>query len=174
MLVVRRPILLVLAVLTLSCLHAAEQAPGYPLYPNSGNRMPRDKVAELVTSMPGGASVGAGSTTFVKLVDGKDVSRLDTAFELMPGCHIVQTASKLLIANEAVSWRGELGSRTFAFLMKPGHTYVLKVELQESLGSSARVLIYGIEQDAAGGEVRRIEPAKSEDEVRSCLTSGNG
>lgn len=135
--------------------------------------MPRDKVAELVTSMPGGASAGGGSSAFIKSVDGKDVSGLDTAFELMPGCHTVETASQLLVSNEVISWSGEVGARTFAFQMKAGHTYIVNVELRENMGS-ARVLIYGIEQDQAGREVQRVEAAKTEQEVRSCVAAGSG
>lgn len=163
---------LLVAALSLSCVHAGEQPPGYPLYPNSGTRMPRDRVAELTTSMPGGSSVGAGSSAFIKAVDGKDVSTLDTSFELVPGCHLVQTASQLLIANQAITWHGELGSRVFAFQMKPGNTYIVKVELVESMGGTARVLVYGIEQNAAGGEVQRLEPAKSKDDLRACMAAG--
>lgn len=94
----RRPLLL--AALTLSCIHAPEQPPGYPLYPTSGTRPARDQVAELVTSMPGGSSFGGGSEALIKKVDGKDVGTLDSSFELLPGCHIVQTSSRLLIAND--------------------------------------------------------------------------
>jgi hypothetical protein len=158
-----------LAALMLSCIRTAEQPPGYPLYSNSGARLPHDRVAELVASMPGGTSVGAGSAAFIKKVDGKDVSTIDTAFELLPGCHIVQTESKLLISNAVLTWHGELGPRIFAFQMKPGNTYVVKLELVESMGSSGRIFVYGLEQNAAGDVVQRIEPTKSGDDVRTCM-----
>jgi hypothetical protein len=162
---------LFVAALSLSCVHAAEQPLGYPLYPNSGTRMPRDRVAELATVMPGGSSVGAGSAAFIHAVDGRDVSTLDTAFELTPGCHVVQTESRLLIANEAITWRGELGPRLFPFQMKPGNTYLVKVDLVQGMGASARVLVYGIEQDAAGRDVQRIEPAKNAADLRACMAA---
>jgi hypothetical protein len=166
-----RRTLLVLA-LSLACAHTVAQPSGYPLYANSGARLPHDRVAQLTTLMPGGSSVGGGSAAFIKAVDGKDVSTLDTSFELLPGCHIVQTARELLVANQAITWRGELGSRAFAFHMKPGNTYIVKVDLQEGMSGSARVLVYGIEQDAAGGEVQRLEPTKSMDELRACRAAG--
>ena len=67
-----------------------------------------------------------------------------------------------------------MGSRTFVFHMKPGHTYVVKVEFQEGMGSSVRMLVYGIEQDQTGRDALRVEAATSEQEVRACLASGSG
>jgi hypothetical protein len=144
---------------------AAEQPPGYPLYGDS--RLPRGQVAELVTLMPGGTSVGAGSEGLIKSVDGKDVSTLDTAFELLPGCHIVQTSSRVLISNDKIIWRGELGTNTFAMQMKPGNTYVVKLELVDTMNSSGRITMSAIEENATGQEIQRLTPG-SERDVQAC------
>jgi len=164
---------LLATLLVVSCIHAPAQVTGYPLYGGSGKRLPANQVAALVASMPGGASVGGGSGAFITTVDGRDVSTLDTAFELLPGCHIVRTASDLVVANEALVWRGEIGSRTFAFLMRPGNTYVVKVELQESMGSTARLVVSATEESAEGKELQRIPPAQSAADVQACLRSGS-
>jgi hypothetical protein len=171
----RRPRALLLALsvafIALRCVRA-EQPPGYPLYPNAGARLPREQVAQLTSSMPGGSAVGAGSLAFIKAIDGRDVSTLDTAFELLQGCHIVETASRLLITNEVMTWHGDIGMRTFAFRMRAGHSYTVKVELVQSMGSSGRVLLFGVEQNSTGTETERIEVAKSAADLQACQAWG--
>jgi hypothetical protein len=129
-------------------------------------------VAKLSASLPGGASPSGGSATFIKAVDGRDVSTLDTAFELLPGCHVVQTASRLFVANEVMSWSGELGSRTFAFEMKPGYSYTVVVEFAEHMGNAASVSVYGVEQDPRGAETVRIAPVAPGAEAGACRDAG--
>lgn len=159
--------------LTLSCVRGnVEEPPGYPLYSNSGARLPRDQVAELQTSMPGGASVGGGSSSFIEMVDGKDVSTTSASFELLPGCHLVKTASRLVIANPTLIWHGQMGHKVFALQMKAGNTYVVKLDLIDHGDGTARSEVYAIEQDAAGSRVQRIEPVKSADEIRGCQGAG--
>jgi hypothetical protein len=101
-------------------------------------------------------------------VDGRDVSTLDTAFELLPGCHVVQTASRLFVANEVMSWSGELGSRTFAFEMKPGYSYTVVVEFAEHMGNAASVSVYGVEQDPKGAETVKIAPLAPGADAQAC------
>jgi hypothetical protein len=47
------------------------------------------------------------SGALLKFVDGKDVTDQGAqAFDLLPGCHVVQTAKNLMIASDYVMWRG--------------------------------------------------------------------
>ncbi len=156
------------AVAMAGCFAAGADVRGYPLYSAAEGRLPSSRVAKLSASLPGGASPGVGAAAFIKTVDGREVSTLDTAFELLPGCHIVQTQSRLLVTNEVMSWSGELGSRTFPFRMKPGHTYTVVVELAERFGGTARVSVYGIEQDSSGRTTQTIPPATQAEQVRAC------
>jgi hypothetical protein len=157
-----------------ACMGAPAETRGYPLYPESGARRPRAEVAKLSASLPGGASPSGGSATFIKAVDGRDVSTLDTAFELLPGCHVVQTDSRLFLASEVVTWSGELGSRTFAFEMKPGYSYTVVVELAERMGSSASVSVYATEQDPWGAQTVTIAPLAPGAEADACRDAGAG
>jgi hypothetical protein len=151
------------------CLPSAAQLRGYPLYSlGTGPRPPRSQVAELSASLPGGASVGTGSSAFIKSVDGRDVAALDTAFELKPGCHIVQTESRLLLTNEVMIWSGELGSRTFPLRMKAGYAYTVVVEMAEHFGGTARVSVFAVERDPSGSETQIIPAATSPSEVLGC------
>ena len=144
---------------------------GYPLYSSgAAPRLPGNQVAQLSAALPGGASPGGGSGAFIKSIDGRDVAALDTAFELLPGCHIVQTESRLRVANEMISWTGELGTLTFPFRMKAGHEYTVVVELAEGLGGTARVAVYGVERDPSGAQTQVIPAAKSAGEVQACRT----
>jgi hypothetical protein len=86
------------------------------LYPNPERHLDASKVAKLValTNAPVSAAL-------LKSVDGKDVTDQGAqAFDLLPGCHVVQTAKNLMIASDYVVWRGAIGSRTFALRIKPG------------------------------------------------------
>jgi hypothetical protein len=161
-----------LATTLAGCMGARTETRGYPLYPESGARPPPAVVAKLSASLPGGAAPSGGSATFIKAVDGRDVSTLDTAFELLPGCHVVETDSRLFVANEVMSWSGEIGSRTFAFEMKPGYSYTVVVELAERMGGSAGVSVYGVEQDERGAETVKIAPLASGAEAQACRNAG--
>lgn len=129
---------------------------GYPLYPVSGQRLPDSKIARLSVKLPYGGGPGSGATSFIKAVDRRDVSALDPVFDLLPGCHAVETESHFMMTNGNITWTGELGSRGFAFPMKAGFQYVIVVELRESMGGSGRILVTGVEQDASGKQTREF------------------
>ena len=152
-----------------ACASSAAELRGYPLYSSgTGVRLPQGQVAKLTASLPGGASPGTGSNAFIKSVDGRDVASLDTAFELRPGCHIVQTESRLLIANDVMSWSGELGTRTFALRMRAGYEYTVVVEMAQQFGGYARVSVFCVERAPSGSQTRIIPAATSLDAVRAC------
>ena len=161
-------LLLSLALSGSGCAAGTTAARGYPLYTvGAATSLPSNQVAQLSTSMPGGAAPGGGSASFIKTVDGRDVATLDTAFELLPGCHIVETDSNFLVSNQAVTWRGNIGTRVFPLRMRAGCMYTIVVELAESFGRG-RVSVYGVEKDPSGALTQVISAAKSPDEVRGC------
>jgi hypothetical protein len=109
------------------------------------------------------------SGSIIKSVDGKDVAGQEArAFELLPGCHVVQTTNNLMMASNYVEWRGGIAPRTFALKMKPGRTYVVRLSLVEGM-YSARVSIRAEEQDAGGATTATFDPAKNVDEIKACL-----
>lgn len=118
--------------------------------------------------MPGGSSPGTGASSFIKTVDDRDVSTLDNPFELLPGCHLVATESNLVVANENISFRGEIGARVFPFRMKAGYEYAVVVEFSQSMGGDAHVSVNGVERDSTGKEIQTVSAATSADDLRAC------
>ena len=165
----RGDLLLWLALFASACVHGTAAAPrGYPLYAADGvTRLAPSEVSQLNVSMPIGASPGAGSNSFITLIDDRDVAMLDSSFELRPGCHVVQTSSNFLVANENISWSGNIGSRVFPLRMKPGFEYSVIVELIESLGR-ANVSVSSVERDSSGTQTQVIEPAKNPADIQAC------
>ena len=148
-----------------ACAARLSEIPAYPLYPNPERRLDASKVARLValTDAP-------MSRALLKSVDGKDLpDQSGQAFELLPGCHVVQTTDNLTMANEYVTWRGNIGSRVFPLRMKPGHTYVVRLSLLQDMSGGARVSIRAEEQDPGGTSSATFDSAKSVDEIKACL-----
>jgi hypothetical protein len=150
------------------CFAAPTAQRGYPLYQVGPERPPANQVASLATILPGGSTPGGGAISFIKSIDGRDVSTLEGAFELMPGCHVVETESGLVVTNETITFRGELGTRIFPFRMLPGHQYLVVVEFAPSMGSTVRVSVYAEERDASGARTQQVPPATSPAEVQAC------
>jgi hypothetical protein len=141
------------------------EIPAYPLYPNPERHLDASKVARLV-ALANAPMSGA----LLKSVDGKDVTdKGEQAFELLPGCHVVQTGDDLLLANDYVTWRGKIAPRTFALKMKPGRTYIVRLSLVQGMSSSARVSIRAEEQDRTGATTATFDPAQNVDEIKACL-----
>jgi hypothetical protein len=110
------------------------------------------------------------SGALLKSIDSKDVTdKGEQAFELLPGCHVVQTGDDLLLANDYVTWRGKIAPRTFALKMKPGRTYIVRLSLVQGMSSSARVSIRAEEQDRTGATTATFDPAQNVDEIKACL-----
>jgi hypothetical protein len=148
-----------------ACMARPSELPAYPLYPNPERHLDASKVAKLV-SVTNAPMSGA----ILKSVDGKDVTDQGArAFELLPGCHVVQTANNLMMANDYVAWQGAIASRTFALRMKPGRTYVVRMSLVEGMSGSARVSFRAEEQDPAGATTASLDPARNADEIKACL-----
>ncbi len=141
------------------------ELPAYPLYPNPGRQHAASEVAKLV-----GTSNAQMSAPIIKAVDGRVVADTSLpAFALLPGCHIVQTANNIMLANEYIAWRGSIGSATFAFAMKPGHTYIIRASLRQGIGNTAEVLYRGQEQDSTGKTTAEFDPVRNIEEINACL-----
>jgi len=142
----------------------ASEIPAYPLYPNPEHRLDASKVAKLVA-----LTTAPTSTPILKSVDGKKLPDQDSqAFDLLPGCHVVQTTNDMVMANESMSWSGHIGSRIFPLKMKAGYTYVVRLSLIEGMSGTASVSIRTEEQDGAGATTATFEPAKSLDDIKAC------
>jgi hypothetical protein len=161
-----RVLLPTVASLCSACAPAVAQR-GYALYPVANPPPAPGQVAQLNAIMPVGAGAGDGASSFIKAVDGRDVSALEAPFELLPGCHLVATDDKLVLANAAVSFSGLIGTRVFPFRMKAGHEYEVVVELTDTSGSSGRLSIYGVERTPTGA-TQTIPAASSPSDLQAC------
>jgi hypothetical protein len=151
------------------CAGTTMASPGYALYPPSRGHLPSNQVARLSASLPVGAGPGTGASSFIKAVDGRDVSTLDSLFDLLPGCHVVQTASSLLMSNGNVTMTGQIGSRAFAFPMKAAFEYAVVLELIEGMGGGGRVSVYGVEKDATGKQTATFQAMPPVAAAQLCL-----
>ena len=160
-----RPLGAVLCLIGSACMARPSEIPAYPLYPNPERHLDASKVARLV-ALANAPMSGA----LLKSIDSKDVTdKGEQAFELLPGCHVVQTGDDLLLANDYVTWRGKIAPRTFALKMKPGRTYIVRLSLVQGMSSSARVSIRAEEQDRTGATTATFDPAQNVDEIKACL-----
>jgi hypothetical protein len=140
------------AALAASCTRPGD-APGYPLYPASGQRLPRDQVARLFGP--------------IASVDGQDVSRLGGAYELLPGCHAVLTTSDAVESTNYVAVIGRTGVRYLVLAMRPGYSYIVKRPLQADVEPHLRITVFAQELDPTGAEVQVIYPA-NRDALEAC------
>jgi hypothetical protein len=128
-------------------------APAVPLY-DAGNRPGPDQVATL-----GG---------YVAWVDGRDVTKLGGAFELLPGCHIVTTPTRFGGDNTTGAISATTGALTFAVSMVAGRHYLIVLGDDLNGAPTGRVTVRLNEMDAAGEAVRAIGPANSSEEIEAC------
>jgi hypothetical protein len=124
-----------------------------PLY-DAGNRRSPDQVATL-----GG---------YVASVDGRDVSALGGAFELLPGCHIVTTPTHWgnMSTNSGVSVT--TGAVTFAVSMQAGHRYSIVSASDQNGAPTFRVTIRMDEANLAGEFIGSFAPVKTSAELEAC------
>jgi hypothetical protein len=140
------------------------EIPAYPLYPNPERRLDPSKVAKLFAQ-----SSAPTSSAIIKIVDGRNVAAQEAgAFELLPGCHVVQTTDNLVMANDYVTWRGNPGPRVFALRMKAGRTYVVRLDLNQGIGLTARISIRAMEQDPQGATTATFDPATTAEDIKAC------
>lgn len=153
------------------CAGTVATTQGYPLYKTEPARLPDNQIARLSTKLPLGAGPGAGATSFIKAVDNRDVSTLDSIFDLLPGCHVIQTESSFIMSNNNVTWRAQLGPRLFALEMKPAHVYFIVVELNEGMSGHGRIKVYATEEDMNGKQTGTFPPPATLSEAMKCRPS---
>jgi hypothetical protein len=145
---------LVVALLALGC--SPGIAPrGVPLYANAAP-MPRTAVAEL--------------TGPIGKVDGRDVFGQGGAFELLPGCHVVELDRRPLNSDNMSSGvyvTGNYPLVTYAIRMKAGASYIIRRNLPGGMGAVVHLQLSAQEQDASG-KVTELNPMKSVDEIHEC------
>ncbi len=111
----------------------------------------------------------------IKAVDNRNVLDKDpSAFALLPGCHVVTTSNSLIMGNDNVTWRGTLPSAVFAFNMKAGHTYVVRLSIRQDMSGGGRVIFRGEEQDATGKTTADFDPVRSLQEIEACMKAKRG
>jgi hypothetical protein len=105
-------------VFTVGCL---DNRRGEPLYAHSGSPRARSEVALL--------------TGPIRAVDGVELESRRSAFELLPGCHIVEIGGSVGHVDPSQGgWAANLPRLTYAFRMRPGGSYSIEFERQASLG----------------------------------------
>jgi hypothetical protein len=104
----------------------------------------------------------------VELVDGEQVAS-GTAFELLPGCHVVEIGGPAGQAGEHGGWAASVPSVVYAMHMRPGATYVISSELDSTFrsGPNERASILAREHDTQGN-VRDIPIAKDAEVIEAC------
>jgi hypothetical protein len=127
--------------------------PGYPLYSNGGARRPQSEVASVYGP--------------IQSIDGQDVSQHGSAFDLLPGCHIVALATDVVEHTHEIEIRGTARPVVFALAMKPGHRYFLRRELVQTAGNYG-LLIDGKEEDPAGNVIGEYGPATDPQQLEAC------
>lgn len=153
-----------------ACGSRLADVPTFPLYPNPGQQRPPQQVAKLF-----GVTDAAMSGPVIKAVDNRNVLDKDpSAFALLPGCHVVATANNLLMGNDNVTWRGTLGTAVFAFNMRAGHTYVVRLIIRQDMSGGGQVIFRGEEQDTTGKRTADYDPVRSVDEIKACLDAKPG
>jgi len=148
--------------LSVACVPLGGGAPGYPLYPNPQVRLPDGRVAHLA-----GICTGAECIPPIKLVDGQDVSSYGSAFDLLPGCHLVTLGTDIVAGTAYVTFHGSAAPVVFAVRMKAGNRYVIQRDIVENMGRGGRLVTTAREEDAHGASTS-IEAVKDEAEIAAC------
>jgi hypothetical protein len=143
--------LLLLLACGAGCGFGAEQP--VPLY-DAGNRLGPDEVATL-----GG---------YLAHVDGRDVSALGGAFEVLPGCHVVTTPTNWGSMSTTSGVSASTGAVTFAVPMVAGHHYAIISVSEQSGAPTFRVRVRMDETNASGDFVRSFDPVKTSAELDAC------
>ena len=102
---------------------------------------------------------------YVRYVDGNDVSGMGGLFELLPGCHVVETPSQWGTGDQGSAAIITTGKVRFAMPMKARHAYA--VDMGPGLWTKDGVGMAATEKDAAGNLTASFRPA-SEPEIAAC------
>ncbi len=149
--------LLVPTALALGCL--ASEPPAVPLYPNGETtRLPPRRVADVM------GPIGK--------IDGREVGGLGGRFDLAPGCHVIELDRQSDNSNYSLTGgvylTGSFPATTYALRMRAGGRYFIQRQtVTEGIGSTVRVVL-SAREEAPGGAVTDLEPAKSVDDLNAC------
>lgn len=149
-----------------ACVPQREQARGhYPLYPNPHVRPPSEDLAYLTGTCVGGEC----NPPPIKYVDGKDVSSYGSAFDLLPGCHIVMLSTTFVVSNSQFIFSASSTPVVLPIRMKAGHTYSIGRHLvTNGPGSPEGHIVTTARDEDLHGSSERIEPAHSPEEIVAC------
>ena len=162
------PLALLAVVLSLvGCLGRPAAGRGYPLYPQTAERPPASQVARLRTSLPLGLYPADDAVTIIGSVDDQDVSKMDSYFELSPGCHIVRTQSRVVTNSRRSGHTQSIGPYLFALRMRMGFDYAIVLQYSQH-ASGARLLEYAVELDPRGVQTQIIQPISNVEEAAAC------
>ena len=138
------------------CIFSSER--GVPLYADSEPRRARSEVALLIGP--------------VVLVDGENVTSRGSAFELLPGCHLVEIGNEAGSVGHMTLYGGQVASvprLVYAFRMRAGSVYTIDLEIEPTIGMAPTGVghIVAHEQDAQGHD--RVVPSIRESaSIYSC------
>lgn len=136
-----------------ACLSGAGVRP-YRLYPPAPQPLGPEQVSTL--------------TGYVQFVDDKDVSERGGYFELLPGCHVIGTPSRMGVPTPGRTSVGTVttGQWTFALPMRAGHQY--RIEIRTGVAPMWRITVKGYESDLGGKQTREFERATSPKDIEAC------
>jgi hypothetical protein len=146
------------------CLAAPAAERGVPLYAAGPAPLPPGQVAILNIRVPEGTWLGTGSRPHIKSVDGRDVTAQWPPFELLPGCHVVETVGPWTAAHGTDSNRRDGWARVFALRMRAGLTYTVLMDDLVYPYVSVRAVVW----DPVGAQEREIPAARGDADVEAC------
>jgi hypothetical protein len=166
----RRAILLCLttasAFASVGCLAPPER--GLPLYAAGATAVPAGQVATLDVQVPFPSTPGM-IRTFIQSVDGRDVATLPSPFELLPGCHVVETAPHWASTKARyIYFPGLAGTQIFPIRMRAGHAYTVVEKWSAPLGPLMTISVHAFERDPVGGQTAEISAAANDADVQAC------
>jgi hypothetical protein len=137
-----------------SCFHERR---GVPIYPGGESPRPRNEVALLYGP--------------IRFVDDARVTAKGDAFELMPGCHVVQIGGQAGSFDplQQGGWITTLPPLTFAFRTAAGGTYAINVNVDPALGMGPNGTghVVAREQDAHGN-ITVVPAARDRTAIDAC------
>ena len=139
----------------------AHQTRGVPLY-RTAQRLPRDQVALLEGPVTG--------------VDGAHFEGRSNAFELLPGCHVVEVSGRVgRIDPQYGGWVATIPQLYYAFRMRAGATYAIEFDPETTLGRRSTIAgTLTARERAADGSVRLVQPARDRAAIDDCRRWATG
>jgi len=148
-------LMLTVAHLSMACISAGGRPPER-LYPPTAQPLRAEQVSKL--------------SGYVQFVDNQDVASLASAFELLPGCHVIGTPSSWgqhAPGTDSVV-TATTGHWLFALPMRAGHQYSIQVLVGAMTGPVGALTIKGYESDLAGNVTRAFEPVRNPSDLQNC------